>query len=177
MPITITIPTALRQFSDQCSKLELQARTVGQALAQLTTVHHELRHHLYRDGNELRNFINVYVNDEDVRHLQGLDSPLKEGDVITIVPSIAGGAITEPGAVATASKVARTAQPTIGSQALAAISHFRFTDFTIRDSKSFSAFLPTASLSCPPPLSSANSRVILLLGDGARNGKWLCRAT
>ncbi len=105
MPITITIPTALRQFSDQCSELELEARTVGQALVQLTTAHPELRHHLYRNGNELRNFINVYVNDEDVRHLQGLDSPVKEGDVITIVPSIAGGAIAESGAITTASKI------------------------------------------------------------------------
>ncbi len=101
MPVTITIPTALRQFANEHSELQVDARTVGQALAQLTSAHRELRQHLYRNGNELRNFINVYVNDEDIRHLQRLETAVKEGDVVTIVPSIAGGAVTEPRAVPT----------------------------------------------------------------------------
>jgi molybdopterin converting factor small subunit len=66
--------------------------TVGQALAQLTLEHSELTPHLYRNESELRNFINVYLNDEDIRHLQGLNSPIKDKDVISLVPSIAGGA-------------------------------------------------------------------------------------
>jgi MoaD family protein len=92
MPVTIKVPTALRQFANGSSEQVVQAQTVGQALDQLTSTHHELRSHLYRNGDELRNFINVYLNDEDVRHLQGLHSVVAEGDVITIVPSIAGGA-------------------------------------------------------------------------------------
>jgi len=91
MPVTIKVPTALRQFVNGSSEQQIEARTVGQALAQLTTTHQELRSHLYRNADELRNFINVYLNDDDVRHLKGLDSVVVEGDVITIVPSIAGG--------------------------------------------------------------------------------------
>ncbi len=94
MRVTIKIPTALRQFTDGHSESQLEARTVAQALAQLTITYPELRPHLYRDGNELRNFINVYLNTEDIRHQQRLDTPVKEGDVVTIVPSIAGGATT-----------------------------------------------------------------------------------
>ena len=101
MPVTITIPTALRQFANEHSELRVDAKTVGQALAQLTSAHRELRQHLYRNGDELRNFINVYVNDEDIRHLQRLETPVKEGDVVTIVPSIAGGAVTESRAAVT----------------------------------------------------------------------------
>jgi MoaD family protein len=91
MPVRIKIPTALRQFAADTSELDSTATTVSEALAQLTDAHHELRTQLYRNGNELRNFINVYLNDEDIRHLQGLDSAVKDGDVVTIVPSIAGG--------------------------------------------------------------------------------------
>jgi MoaD family protein len=92
MRVTIKIPTALRQFTDGHSESQLEARTVAQALAQLTSTYPELRPHLYRDGSELRNFINVYLNTEDIRHQQRLDTPVKDGDVVTIVPSIAGGA-------------------------------------------------------------------------------------
>jgi molybdopterin converting factor small subunit len=91
MPVTIKIPTALRQYADNKTQLDTSAGTVGEALAQLMNAHNELHPHLYREGNELRNFINVYLNDEDIRHLQGLESAAKDGDVITIVPSIAGG--------------------------------------------------------------------------------------
>jgi len=85
---------ALRQFTDGHSESQLEASSVAQALAQLTSTYPELRPHLYRDGNELRNFINVYLNDEDIRHQRRLDTPVKDGDVLTIVPSIAGGATT-----------------------------------------------------------------------------------
>ncbi len=93
MPATIAIPGALRQFADDKSELQVGAATVGEALTQLTNRYPELRHHLYNDANELRNFVNVYLNDEDMRHLQRFDTPVKDGDLITIVPSIAGGAI------------------------------------------------------------------------------------
>jgi molybdopterin/thiamine biosynthesis adenylyltransferase/rhodanese-related sulfurtransferase/molybdopterin converting factor small subunit len=92
MPVTITIPTPLRQFAAGQSEIEVEASTAGEALDQLTSVHAELRRHLFNDQNTLRNFVNVYVNDEDIRHTSGPDTPVKEGDTILIVPSIAGGA-------------------------------------------------------------------------------------
>lgn len=92
MPVTITIPTPLRQFAAGQSEIEVEASTAGEALDQLTSVHAELRRHLFNDQNTLRNFVNVYVNDEDIRHTNGPDTPVKEGDTILIVPSIAGGA-------------------------------------------------------------------------------------
>src|SRR2546423_8433726 len=92
MPVTIVIPTPLRQFAGGQSEIEVSASTAGEALDQLTTTHAELRRHLFNDQNTLRNFVNVYVNDEDIRHTKGADTPVKEGDTILIVPSIAGGA-------------------------------------------------------------------------------------
>src|SRR5205807_5370456 len=92
MPVTITIPTPLRQFADGQSEIQIDARTAGEALDKLTSTHTELRRHLFNDQNALRNFVNVYVNDEDIRHTNGADTPVKEGDTILIVPSIAGGA-------------------------------------------------------------------------------------
>ena len=92
MAVTITIPTPLRQFAGGQSEIQVNASTAGEALDQLTTTHAELRRHLFNDQNALRNFVNVYVNDEDIRHTNGPDTPVKEGDTILIVPSIAGGA-------------------------------------------------------------------------------------
>jgi len=92
MPVTIAIPTPLRQFAAGQSEIQVEAQTAGEALDQLTSTHSELRRHLFNDQNKLRNFVNVYVNDEDIRHVNGPDTPVKEGDTILIVPSIAGGA-------------------------------------------------------------------------------------
>ena len=91
MPVTITIPTPLRQFAAGQSEIQVEARTAGEALDRLTSTHTELRRHLFNDQNALRNFVNVYVNDEDIRHTDGPNTPVKEGDTILIVPSIAGG--------------------------------------------------------------------------------------
>jgi sulfur-carrier protein adenylyltransferase/sulfurtransferase len=95
MPITIAIPTPLRQFAGGQSEIEVNASTAGEALDQLTTTHGELRRHLFNDQNTLRNFVNVYVNDEDIRHSNGPETPVKDGDTILIVPSIAGGSVAQ----------------------------------------------------------------------------------
>jgi molybdopterin/thiamine biosynthesis adenylyltransferase/rhodanese-related sulfurtransferase/molybdopterin converting factor small subunit len=95
MPVTISIPTALRQFTGGNARIDVTAATAGEALDRLTSLHTELRRHLYDDKNALRSFVNVYVNDEDVRHQLGVATPLKDGDTVMIVPSIAGGATTE----------------------------------------------------------------------------------
>src|SRR5215510_7494366 len=102
MPVTIAIPTPLRQFANGKSELQVEASTAGEALDQLTSAHGELRRHLFNDQNALRNFVNVYVNDEDIRHVNGQETSVKDGDAILIVPSIAGGAaVLEPAAGAT----------------------------------------------------------------------------
>ena len=95
MSVTITIPTALRQFAGGTSRIDVEATTAGEALDQLTSQHIELRRHLYNDQKALRSFVNVYVNDEDIRHQSGEATPLKDGDTLMIVPSIAGGATAE----------------------------------------------------------------------------------
>lgn len=95
MSVTITIPTALRQFTRGKSQFEVEAGTAGEALNELSTQFADLRRHLYDDKNKLRSFVNVYLNDEDIRHQSGAETPVKDGDTLMIVPSIAGGASTE----------------------------------------------------------------------------------
>ena len=95
MPITITIPTALRQFTGGRSHIEVEANTAAEALNRLTLVHTELRRHLYDDKKSLRSFVNVYLNDDDIRHQSGGETKIKDGDTLMIVPSIAGGATAE----------------------------------------------------------------------------------
>jgi molybdopterin converting factor small subunit len=91
MPVKVVIPTPLRAYAGKQESVELQAGTVGEALSALTTKFEELRKHLYADDGRLRSFVNVYVNDEDIRFLQKDKTQLREGDTISIVPSIAGG--------------------------------------------------------------------------------------
>jgi molybdopterin converting factor small subunit len=91
MAIKLEIPTALRPFAGKQSNVELNAGTVGEALKQLTGTYQELGKHLYTDDGRMRSFINVYVNDEDIRYLQKENTSVKDGDTISIVPSIAGG--------------------------------------------------------------------------------------
>ena len=95
MSVTITIPTALRQFAGGLSQFEVEAGTAGEALNQLSTQFADLGRHLYDDRNKLRSFVNVYVNDEDIRHQSGVETPVKDGDTLMIVPSIAGGTTAE----------------------------------------------------------------------------------
>lgn len=87
----IHIPTPLRQYVGKQSTVDVQAGTIGDALSGLTAQHPDLRHHLYNDDGKLRAFVNVYLNDEDVRYLQKEATPVNDGDTISIVPSIAGG--------------------------------------------------------------------------------------
>ena len=94
MPSKVLIPTPLRQYAGRAESLELEGATVGEVLSNLSSQYAELRKHLYNEQGALRNFINVYLNDEDIRYLQKQDTPVKEGDVISIVPSIAGGSST-----------------------------------------------------------------------------------
>ena len=87
----IHIPTPLRQYAGKQADVEVKAATVGDALSRLVSEHPELRRHLYTEDGKLRAFLNVYLNDEDVRYLQKDATTVNEGDNISIVPSIAGG--------------------------------------------------------------------------------------
>lgn len=91
MPVKILIPTPLRVYAEKRDNVEFNAATVGAALDALTERFGELRKHLYSDDGRLRSFVNVYVNDEDVRYLQKEKTAIKDGDTISIIPSIAGG--------------------------------------------------------------------------------------
>ncbi len=90
--VKVIVPTPLRQYAANQDAIELQAKDVRDALGALVAKHDALRRHLYNDEGHLRNFVNVYVNEEDIRYLQKEATPLKDGDTISIVPSIAGGA-------------------------------------------------------------------------------------
>ncbi len=87
----ILIPTPLRQYAGKIESVELNGATVGEALAALTSQYADLKRHLYNDEGKLRSFVNVYVNDEDIRYLEKELTPLKAEDTVSIVPSIAGG--------------------------------------------------------------------------------------
>src|ERR1700688_3324248 len=87
----ILIPTPLRQYAGKQDTVNLAGATVGEVLNSLTSQYADLRRHLYNDEGKLRSFVNVYVNDEDIRYLSKEATPLKDGDTVSIVPSIAGG--------------------------------------------------------------------------------------
>ena len=87
----IHIPTPLRQYVGKQSTVAVKGATVGEAMDDLVAQHPDLRRHLYADDGKLRAFVNLYVNDEDIRYLQKEATALNEGDNISIVPSIAGG--------------------------------------------------------------------------------------
>jgi sulfur-carrier protein adenylyltransferase/sulfurtransferase len=92
----VLIPTPLRPFTDKQDAVEVAGGTVGEALAQLTSKYEGLKKHLYTDEGKLRSFVNIYLNDEDIRYLQREQTPIKSGDTISIIPSVAGGAPTAP---------------------------------------------------------------------------------
>jgi len=91
MAVNVMIPTPLRPYAGKQHHVEVAAKTVGEALNALIAQHGDLRRHLYQDDGRLRSFVNVYVNDDDVRYLSSLDTPLKEGDEVSILPAVAGG--------------------------------------------------------------------------------------
>ena len=91
MAATIYIPTPLRSYTGNQESLELEGNTVGEVLKNLAQQYGDLKKHLFDEEGKLRNFVNIYVNDEDIRYLDHEDTPIKDKDTISIVPSIAGG--------------------------------------------------------------------------------------
>ena len=91
MGVPITIPTPLRGYAGGQRTIAVDGGTVGEALDALTRQYPNLRQHLFADDGQLRSFVNVYLNDEDVRYLQYVQTPVRDSDKISIVPSVAGG--------------------------------------------------------------------------------------
>jgi molybdopterin converting factor small subunit len=87
----ILIPTPLRQFAEKQDSVELPGATVGEVLSALTAKFPDLKKHLYSDEGKLRSFVNVYLNDEDIRYMNKEATPAAPADTLSIVPSIAGG--------------------------------------------------------------------------------------
>ena len=91
MAVTVLIPTPLRPFVGGRDAVELEAGSVGELLDRLTGQHAELKPHLFATDGRLRSFVNVYVNDRDIRQLAQRETPVQSGDTVSIIPSIAGG--------------------------------------------------------------------------------------
>src|ERR1044071_3913494 len=92
MPTRILIPTPLRPYTDKKDAVEADGSTIGELLADLTRKHAGLKAHLYNEQGKLRSFVNVYINDEDIRYLQRENTPVQPADTVSIIPSRAGGA-------------------------------------------------------------------------------------
>src|SRR5689334_7251892 len=92
MATKILIPTPLRPFTDKLDAVDIDGATIGELLQNLTTKYGGLKQHLYSADGKLRSFVNIYVNDDDIRYLQKDQTPLKAGDTVSIIPSVAGGA-------------------------------------------------------------------------------------
>ena len=163
MPVTIIIPTALRGFAGNAAKITVEAATAGDALARLTETHAELRRHLYNDEGKLRSFVNVYVNDEDVRHAAGEDTPVKDGDTVMIVPSIAGGsAATEEETAIGGGDAAAAAGPALSNSEIARYSRH--------------LILPEVGMEGQRKLKAASVLMIGTGGLGAPSGMYLAAA-
>src|SRR5205823_1026187 len=83
--------TPLRPYTDKQDSVDATGATVGELLADLTRRHEGLKTHLYNEQGKLRSFVNVYINDEDIRYLQKEQTPVNAGDTVSIIPSVAGG--------------------------------------------------------------------------------------
>ncbi|HMD95312.1 MAG TPA: MoaD/ThiS family protein [Trebonia sp.] len=92
MAIEVRIPTILRSYTGGAKAVQASGSTLGELLINLDTEHGGLRDRLV-DGESLRRFVNVYLNDEDVRFLGGLETPVADGDTVTVLPAVAGGAL------------------------------------------------------------------------------------
>ena len=88
---TLRIPTPLRPYTEGQSEVQVSVNNVAEAIAELLKRYPALKPHLYNDQEQLRSFVNLFVNDDDIRNLDGVQTPLKDGDRLMILPSIAGG--------------------------------------------------------------------------------------
>ena len=91
MGVKVIIPTPLRQYTERKDSVVVEGQTVEEVLQNLTAQYGDLRRHLYSEDGRLRSFVNIYRNEEDIRYLEREKTPVRETDILSIVPSIAGG--------------------------------------------------------------------------------------
>jgi molybdopterin synthase sulfur carrier subunit len=91
MAVIVRIPTTLRPLSGGNATVELEAGTLAEVLARLDATHPGFRDRLFDDAGAQRRFVNLFVADDDVRYLQGLDTPVPDGETVSIIPAVAGG--------------------------------------------------------------------------------------
>ena len=91
MPVRVLIPTALKQYADNTETIEFDGQTVNEIIDKLTSHYPNLKAHLLDDNGSLRNFVNVFVNEDNIRDQQNMDTAVADGDEVVIVPAIAGG--------------------------------------------------------------------------------------
>jgi sulfur-carrier protein len=91
MAIEVSIPTILRQYTDGAKSVEASGATLADVVDDLESRHAGIKGRLVEEDGSLRRFVNVYLNDEDVRFLDGINSPVADGDNVTILPAVAGG--------------------------------------------------------------------------------------
>ena len=88
---TLKLPTPLRPYAENQSSFDLPGETVGEILEMVVEQHPTLEKHLFNEEGEIRPFVNLFLGDENINQLDGLDTPIAEGDTVLIIPSIAGG--------------------------------------------------------------------------------------
>lgn len=93
MGVKLRIPTPLRQFTGDQADVEVPGKTIKEAMNNLEAKHPGIRERVIDEKGAIRQFVNFYLNEEDIRFLDGIETPLKDGDQVTIVPAIAGGCI------------------------------------------------------------------------------------
>lgn len=91
MPVSVRIPTPLRKLTNDEELVTVEAATIGDAISELQTKYPGIKERLVDDNGEVRRFVNIYVNEEDIRFLQNKETPIKDGDEVSIIPAIAGG--------------------------------------------------------------------------------------
>ncbi len=92
MAVTVSIPTALRQYAGGNASVKLESGPIGQVLTNLVEQYPQLGKQLYNEQQQLRSFVNIYVGDEDIRYMQGVETAVPDGETVSIIPAIAGGA-------------------------------------------------------------------------------------
>ncbi len=91
MPVEVRLPTILRQHAGGAASLKASGSTVGELFVDLVEQHPSLKGQLVTDDGQLHKFVNVYLNDDDIRYLGRLEAPVNESDVVSIIPAVAGG--------------------------------------------------------------------------------------
>ncbi|MEE9585253.1 MAG: MoaD/ThiS family protein [Candidatus Brocadiales bacterium] len=91
MPVTVRVPTPLRPLTGNAEQVEVSGSSIREIINDLESKHSGIKNRLCDEKGEIRRFINVYLNDEDIRFMQNQDTPVKDGDQISIIPAIAGG--------------------------------------------------------------------------------------